>query len=73
MSWHTLINGKIYASVKTPAPALTAKNGTPPHSIPAKGAYPGLPMEWAMYKYPAVAVNSPIAVELRVSKSLMRV
>jgi hypothetical protein len=62
-----------YASPRTDAPALIARKGTAPHKSAAQGAEPGLESEWAMYKYPAVAVNKPIAVELRVRRSLINV
>jgi hypothetical protein len=62
-----------HASPRTAAPALTAKKGTPPHRSPAAGAYAGLLSECAMYRYPAVPVKTPIAVELRVRRSLMSV
>ena len=62
-----------YASPRTDAPALIARKGTAPHKSAAHGAEPGFESEWAIYRYPAVAVNRPIAVELRVRRSLIRV
>jgi len=62
-----------YASPRTEAPALIARNGTAPQRRAAHGAEPGFESEWAMYRYPAVAVNRPIAVELSVRSSLIRV
>jgi hypothetical protein len=50
-----------------------AKKGTAPQSKAAQGAEPGLDSEWAIYRYPAVAVNKPIAVELSVRRSLIKV
>lgn len=65
--------GEAYASPRTDAPALMARKGTAPHKSAAQGAEPGFESEWAMYKYPAVAVNRPMAVELNVRRSLINV
>jgi hypothetical protein len=67
------MNEQAYASPRTDAPALIAKKGTAPQRRAAHGAEPGFDSEWAMYRYPAVAVNKPIAVELSVRRSLINV
>lgn len=73
LAFGNVVRDKAYASPRTEAPALIAKKGTAPQRRAAHGAEPGFESEWAMYKYPAVAVNRPMAVELSVRSNLIRV
>ena len=73
LAFGNVVHEKAYASPRTEAPALIAKKGTAPQRRAAHGAEPGFESECAMYRYPAVAVNRPIAVELSVRSSLIRV
>lgn len=62
-----------HVSARTAIPARTARNTTPPHKNPARGACAGAESVCVAYRYPAVAVPMATVVEHSVKRSLTSV